>query len=89
MDRLNEKMKALAEYIRMKEDIDTMIESIKDELKAHMQAAGLDTLQGVEHSATYKAVTSSRLDGSALKKELPEVAARYTVTSTAYRFNFK
>lgn len=87
-DKINATMKALAEYIRMKEDLDAMIESCKDELKAHMQATGLDTLQGSEHKATFKSVTSSRLDTSALKKELPDVAARYTVTTTATRFTF-
>ena len=87
-DKINATMKALAEYIRMKEDIDAMIESCKDELKAHMQAAGLDTLQGSEHKATFKCVTSSRLDTSTLKKELPDVAARYTITTTAARFTF-
>ena len=86
--KINATMKALAEYIRMKEDIDAMIEACKDELKAHMQAAGLDTLQGSEHKATFKNVTSSHLDTSALKKELPDVAARYTITTTAARFTF-
>ena len=87
-DKINATMKTLAEYIRMKEDIDVMIESCKDELKTHMQAAGLETLQGSEHKATFKSVTSSRLDTSALKKELPDVAARYTITTTAARFTF-
>jgi predicted phage-related endonuclease len=53
-----------------------------------MQAAGVDTLAGDEHKATYKAVTSSRVDTTALKRDLPEIAAQYTKTTTARRFTF-
>lgn len=81
-------MKELAEYIRMQEEATAMVESLKDQLKAQMQAAGVDTLAGAEHKATYKAVTSSRVDTTSLKKDLPEIAARYTKTTTARRFTF-
>lgn len=81
-------MKELAEYIRMQEEAAAMVESLKDQLKERMTAAGVDSLAGSEHKATYKAVTSSRVDTTALKKELPEVAARYTKTTTARRFTF-
>ncbi len=81
-------MKELAEYIRMQEEAAAMVESLKDQLKERMTAAGVDSLAGSEHKATYKAVTSSRVDAAALKKELPEVAARYTKTTTTRRFTF-
>lgn len=81
-------MKELAEYIRMQEEAAAMVESLKDQLKEGMTAAGVESLAGSEHKATYKAVTSSRVDTTALKKELPEVAARYTKTTTTRRFTF-
>lgn len=81
-------MRELAEYIRMQEEAAAMVESLKDQLKAQMQAAGVDTLAGAEHKATYKAVTSCRVDTTALKKDLPEIAARYTKTTEARRFTF-
>lgn len=81
-------MKELAEYIRMQEEAAAMVESLKDQIKERMTAAGVESLAGAEHKATYKAVTSSRVDTTALKKELPEVAARYTKTTTARRFTF-
>ena len=81
-------MKELAEYIRMQEEAAAMVESLKDQLKAQMQAAGVESLAGSEHKATYKAVTSSRVDTTRLKKDLPEIAARYTKTTTARRFTF-
>ena len=81
-------MKELAEYIRMQEEAAAMVESLKDQLKERMTAAGVESLAGSEHKATYKVVTSSRVDTAALKKELPEIAARYTKTTTARRFIF-
>ncbi len=51
-----------------------------------MTAQGVDTLTGTDWKATWKAVTSSRLDSTALKKELPEIAARFVKQTTARRF---
>jgi predicted phage-related endonuclease len=85
---INAIMAELAQYIRMQEEAAAMVESLKDQLKAQMQAAGVDTLAGAEHKATYKAVTSCRVDTTALKKDLPEIAARYTKTTEARRFTF-
>ena len=81
-------MAELAQYIRMQEEAAAMVESLKDQLKERMTAAGVESLAGSEHKATYKAVTSYRVDTTALKKELPEVAARYTKTTTTRRFTF-
>ena len=81
-------MAELAQYIRMQEEAAAMVESLKDQLKERMTAAGVESLAGSEHKATYKAVTSSRVDAPALKKELPEIAAKYTKTTTARRFTF-
>jgi predicted phage-related endonuclease len=81
-------MAELAQYIRMQEEAAAMVESLKDQIKERMTAAGVESLAGSEHKATYKAVTSSRVDTAALKKELPEIAAKYTKTTTARRFTF-
>ena len=81
-------MKELAEYIRMQEEATAMVESLKDQLKERMTATGVESLAGSEHKATYKAVTSSRIDTTRLKKDLPDIAARYTKTTTARRFTF-
>ena len=85
---INQIMSELAQYIRVQEEAAAMVEALKDQLKAQMQAAGVDTLAGAEHKATYKAVTSCRVDTTALKKDLPEIAARYTKTTEARRFTF-
>lgn len=81
-------MAELAQYIRMQEEAAAMVESLKAQLKERMTAAGVDSLAGAEHKATYKAVTSSRVDTAAIKRDMPEVAARYTKTTTTRRFTF-
>lgn len=85
---INDIMAQLAQYQRIAEETADIIDGLKDELKGYMVKNGLDTLTGDEHKATYKAVESSRIDTRALRKELPEIADRYTTTSQAMRFTF-
>jgi predicted phage-related endonuclease len=88
MDNLNALMREIAEYTRMAEEIGATLDSLKDTLKKHMEENGLDSIAGSEHKASYKAVTSSRIDTAALKRELPEIAAKYTKTTETRRFLF-
>lgn len=81
-------MKELAEYIRMGEQIAATVDGLKDQLKQIMRESGVDTLTGTEHKASYKAVTSSRIDTSALKRDMPAVAAQYSRTTETRRFTF-
>lgn len=57
-------------------------------LKQYMRETGVDSLTGTEHKASYKAVVSSRIDTTALKKDAPEIAAKYTRTTESRRFTF-
>lgn len=85
---INALMAELAQYIRIQEEAAATVEALKDQLKAYMQAAGVDTLAGSEHKAAYKAVTSNRLDTAALKRDLPDVARQYTRATETHRFTF-
>lgn len=87
-DNLNSIMREIAEYSRMAEEITATLDSLKDTLKKYMNENGLDHIAGAEHKASYKPVTSCRLDTAALKKDLPEVAARYTKSTTSRHFLF-
>nr|DAE80941.1 MAG TPA: Exonuclease [Bacteriophage sp.] len=82
------KVQELRELRRMADELDAEIDSLQDAIKQHMDAAGVDTLAGLDYKITYKAVISSRVDTTALKKDLPEIAARYTKMTTARRFTF-
>lgn len=81
-------MQELAQYTRMAEEIAATVDSLKDILKKHMEKNGLDSIAGSEHKASYKAVTSSRIDTTALKRDMPEIAAKYTKTTNTRRFLF-
>lgn len=88
MDNLNALMREIAEYTRMAEEIGATLDSLKDILKKYMDENGLDSIAGNEHKASYKAVTSSRIDTTALKRDMPEIAAKYTKTTETRRFLF-
>ena len=81
------KVTELQELRRMAEELEQEINAIQDEIKAHMGDSEL--LIAGPYKITYKTVTSSRLDTSALKKALPDIAAQYTRTSTTRRFEVK
>ena len=85
---INAIMVELAKYNRMADELAGIIDGLKDELKAYMLENDLETINGDEHRATYKPVTSVRIDTTAIKKELPEIAARYSKTTTTKRFTF-
>lgn len=59
-------------------------EAIKDTLKAHM--GDTEELFAGEYMVTWRPVKSSRLDTTALRKAIPEVAEKFTKTTTIRRF---
>ena len=83
---INSKVHELRELRQMAEELEAEIETIEDSIKEQMRAPGVDTLHGPDWKVTWKPVTSSRLDTSALKAELPEIAARYVRQTTNRRF---
>lgn len=78
------KVTELQELKRMQEELTATIEAITDEIKAAMGSQ--EELSAGAFRITWKPVTTSRIDTTALKKELPDVAARYLKTSTTRRF---
>lgn len=84
---LDSQIHELRELRRMADELAAEMESITDSIKRHMDAESVDTLNGTDWKVTYKAVTSSRLDTTALKKALPDLAAQFTKTSTVRRFS--
>ena len=83
---LDVKVNALRELQTTIEQMQAEAEAIKDAIKAEMVSRGKETLTGTGWKASWKVIESSRLDGKALKAELPEIAARYTITTRASRF---
>ena len=82
---MESKVKELMELRRMKEEIEAEIAAAEDEIKGVM--GDEDTLLAGAFKVSWKTFTSSRLDSTALKKALPEIAAKFTKTTTARRFS--
>lgn len=85
---INAIMAELAQYTRMAEEIAATVDDLKDTIKKYMEENQLETLTGNEHKATYKTVTSSRIDTTALKRNAPDIAEKYTKTTETKRFTF-
>lgn len=75
----------LQELKRMQEELASEIEALTDRVRDHMRATEADTAIVGAYKVMYKPITSSRLDSTALKKALPDVAERFTKQSTSYR----
>lgn len=83
---LESKVQELRELKRMQEELTAEIEAIQDTLKQHMDSTGTDTLLGMDYRITWKAVKSTRIDTSALKKALPDVVKAFTRETITRRF---
>lgn len=77
----------LQELRRMQEELTAEIEALTNAIKAAMGAQEL--LLAGPYKVTWKPVTSSRIDTTALKKALPDIAAQYTKTTTTRRFEIR
>lgn len=81
------KLNELAELRKMAEDLNAEIESIQNEIKAHMTAEETDTITAGQYKVSWKTITSTRIDTTALRKDLPEIWQEYGKTSTTKRFS--
>ena len=81
------KLHDLAELRRMADDINAEIEALQDVIKAHMEETATDTINAGQYKVTWKPVTSTRIDTTALRKDLPEVWQEYGKMTTTRRFS--
>lgn len=81
---LTAKIKLLREMQRMAEEAQAEAEALKDEIKALMGDS--EELRAGEYRITWKSVKASRIDTAALKRAMPELAERFTISSTSRRF---
>ena len=78
------KVQELMELRRMSEELQAEIDVLQEAVKSFMGSE--ETMIAGAFKVSYKNVTSSRLDTSALKRDLPNVAALYTKQTTTRRF---
>lgn len=84
INELENKARELRQLQALIEEAQQEAEAIKDAIKAAMGDS--EALVAGEYKITWKSVTTARIDTSALKKALPEVAAAFTRETTVRRF---
>ena len=68
--------------------LQALIDEAQAEAETIKDAMGTqEAVQAGEYKITWKPVTTARLDATALKKALPDVAARFTKETTVRRFS--
>lgn len=68
------------------EELSAVKAALEDELKLAMAERGAEEMTAGAHRLSWKVVTSTCIDTAALKRTLPEIAARFTKESRACRF---
>ena len=76
----------LKELKLMAEQLNQEIAQLENAIKQHMEVQAIDTIVTSDVKITWKSITSTRLDTTALKKALPQVAAQFTRETTSRRF---
>ena len=84
INELEMKCQEIRELQRLIEEAQAEAETIKDAIKAHMGDS--ETAYAGEYKITWKPVTTARIDTTALKKAMPEIAQAFTRQTTARRF---
>ena len=84
ISEIEAKARELRQLQALIEEAQAEAEAIKDAIKAAMGDS--ESIQAGEYKITWKAVTSSRIDTTALRKALPDVAESFTRETTTRRF---
>lgn len=86
INELDMKVDQIRSLKRLIEEAEAEITGIEDEIKARMTELDTDELRGNACKVTWKQVSSTRIDSKSLKKDLPDIATKYSNTSTYRRF---
>ena len=81
------KVRTLKELEALISEAQAEAEAIKDELKATMTEQNTEELTVDVYKIRYTTVSSERVDTTAFKKALPDLAKQFTKTSTTRRFS--
>lgn len=84
INEMEAKARELRQLQALIEEAQAEAEALKDALKAAM--GNSEAIQAGEYKITWKAVESARIDITALRKALPDVAERFTTKNTVRRF---
>ena len=84
--QMDERLARLRRCRRAMEALKQDAEAIEAEVKAELEARGMEQVETEHYRVAWKAVASTRLDTKALKAERPEIYARYAAETVTKRF---
>ena len=80
------KIELLNKYEAMMEELKAEADTIRNTIKADMEAREVEELIAGQYIVRYTAVLSNRFDSTAFKKVMPEVYKAYTKQVSSRRF---
>ena len=81
------KIELLNKYEAMVEEMKAQADTIRNEIKAEMEARELEEMIAGQYIIRYTAVLSNRFDTTAFKKVMPEIYKAYTKQVSSRRFS--
>lgn len=80
------KARELKELQQLIEEAEAEMETLKDELKAELEARSVNEITADIFKIRWTTVKSSRFDTAAFKKAMPELAQQFTRQTESRRF---
>ena len=80
------KIELLNKYEAMVEELKAQADTIRNEIKAEMDARELEEMIAGQYIVRYTAVLSNRFDTTTFKKVMPEIYQAYTKQVSSRRF---
>ena len=80
------KIELLNKYEAMMEEIKAKADTIRNSIKAEMEAREVEELIAGQYIVRYTSVLSNRFDSTAFKKVMPEIYKAYTKQVSSRRF---
>ena len=80
------KIELLNKYEAMVEEMKAQADTIRNEIKAEMDARELEEMIAGQYIVRYTAVLSNRFDTTAFKKVMPEIYKAYPTQVSSRRF---
>lgn len=77
----------LKEWEAIQAEAAAEVESLKDQVKAEMNARGVEELEAGQYIARFTTVFSNRFDTTVFKREHAEMYKQYTKQTTSRRFS--
>lgn len=81
------KIELLNKYEAMMEELKAEADTIRNTIKAEMEAREVEELIAGQYIVRYTAVLSKRFDSTAFKKVMPEIYKAYTKQVSSRRFS--